>query len=303
MSSDYSSTVTYEDLLKDFLGDKPKNVDAQANRSARYYRDWCLRKIFSIFEITGMPEGWDMDYVLSNIWIDGLLCITDTSMGVLPLQTGVTGHNVFNHPTECIIANVVLGTLRRTIDKDCVLVKLQYNYTGIQRMLDRYAYLLAACDSGIAVNIMNTKATFIGEVGSKAMAETFKQMYDQITSGSPAVFYNNSDQQSDFHIFNTKQSFVADDLQELKSNIINEFLTEIGINNANRSKRERLITDEVNANNEETLCNVDHWLKNLKEGFDKANAMYGLNLQIKKKDFNIEMKEDDNNEPDQSNEL
>ena len=105
----------------------------------------------------------------------------------------------------------------------------------------------------------------------------YKKMYDQITCGSPAVFYNNADGESNFYLFNTKQSFIADDLQELKRNIINEFLTEIGINNANLGKRERLITDEVNANNEEIYANIEHWLTNIREGFNKANAMFGLN--------------------------
>lgn len=285
--NNYSARVTYEDLVKEFMADKPNDVDGQANRSAMYYRDWMLRKIFSIFKIEGIPEGWDLDYMLTHLWLDGYFCITDTSMGVLPLQTGITGHNVFNHPTTCIIANVVLGSFQRTIDVDCTLVKIAYNYTGMERLLDRYAYLLAACDSGIAVNIMNTKATFIGEVKSKTMAETYKKMYDQITCGSPAVFYNNADGESTFYLFNTKQSFIADDLQELKRNIINEFLTEIGINNANLGKRERLITDEVNANNEEIYANIDHWLTNIREGFNKANAMFGLNLRISKNDFNI----------------
>ena len=299
--SEYSATTTYEDLVKEFMADKPKNVDAQANRSAAYYRDWMLRKIFSIFKITGMPEEWDLDYFLTHLWLDGKVCVTDTELGVLPLETGITGHNVFNHPTNCQIANVVLGSFRRTIDVDCVLVKLQYNYQGIRRLLDRYAYLLSACDSGIAVNIMNTKATFVAEVKSKAMAETYKMMYDQITSGSPAVFYNKGEEPSDFYLFNTKQQFVADDLQNLKATIVNEFLTEIGINNANRSKRERLNTDEVNANNQEIFCNVEHWLTNLKEGFRKVNDMYGLSLQIEKNDFNMKLEEGGiPNESDQS---
>ena len=69
------------------------------------------------------------------------------------------------------------------------------------------------------------------------------------------------------------------------TDIINEFLTEIGIDNANTDKRERLVTDEVNANDEEIRANVQHWLDNISEGFEKANSMFGLDLSVKVRSY------------------
>ena len=67
---------------------------------------------------------------------------------------------------------------------------------------------------------------------------------------------------------------------DVKRSIMNEFLTEIGINNANTSKRERLISDEANANNEEIQTIVELWLDNLKKCCDKVNKMFNLNIGI-----------------------
>lgn len=278
--------IPFSDLIHNFFARRPKDVDGVANTSALYYREWMLKKVFGRFEWGGVPDSWDFDYMQTALFMSGLFCITDTALGVLPLECGVTGINVFNHPTECIIANPVLGNLTRTIDEDCALVKLQYNYHGIGHMLDRYSTLLAMCDSGIAVNLMNSKVTFIGMASSKAQAESMKLMYDKISMGEPAVFVNGDQINSEKFFFNNvRQNFIAEDIQLLKRKLVNEFLSEIGINNANLDKRERLNSEEVNANNEEIYINVEHWLENIREGLEAANRLYGLDLSVRLKDF------------------
>ena len=290
--------VPFQDLISQFVASRPKDVDGVANTSNLYYKDYLLKMVLSRFEFGGLPSFWEPDYFLEHIFLDGKICITDTAAGVLPLKCGVAGIGIFDQPTECIIANVVLGSMRRTIDVDCVLIKLQYDYTGIGWMINRYATLLAMCDSGIAVNLMNTKAAYVFKASSKAQAETIKKMYDDITMGKPAVFVGENGALNQENVYNlpVKDNFVADDLQILKRKIINEFLTNLGINNTNLDKRERLTNDEVNANNDEVLANIQHWYDNLKEGIDKANKMFNLNLTIKVRDFGG-IKDVDTSEP------
>ena len=246
--------IPYSDLLNNFFARKPKEVDGVANTSALYYRDWLLKKILSRFEFSGLPSFWELDYFLEVLFLDGKICITDSPMGVLPFKCGTAGIGVFEQPTECIIANPVLGNFRRIIDVDCALIKLQYNYSGCGWMINRYATLLAMCDSGVAVNLMNSKAAYVFKAASKAQAATIQKMYDEITQGKPAVFVGENGALNQENVFTmpVKENFVADDIQLLKRKIVNEFLTEIGINNANLDKRERLTDDEVNANNDDT---------------------------------------------------
>lgn len=276
--------IGYDDLKRQFFAERPRDVDGVANASAEYYRMYLLRKVFAIFEFYGMPKTWDKDYFLTRLFLDGYLCVTDTELGVIPLQCGFYGVNVFQHPTNCNIANPILGNFDRTIDEDCVLLKLQYSYTGIYPILNRYATLLAMCDSSIAVNLMNSKVSFIGLCESKNQANTMKRMYDEISCGNPAVFVNeNAVNPSKFFFNNVKQNFVGEEIQALKRSIINEFLTEIGINNANTDKRERLNADEVNANNSEIGCNVQHWLDNIREGLAQVKDMFGIDITVRRR--------------------
>ena len=64
---------------------------------------------------------------------------------------------------------------------------------------------------------------------------------------------------------------------------MSEFLTEIGVNNANTDKRERLTDNEVEANDTEIQLNAGYWLDNIKEGFTAANKMFNLNIGIELK--------------------
>ena len=272
--------IMKDDALRDYFSTYPKKVDPMST-TYFYYQRALFRKAMSIYEFDGIPDNWDLDYMLSHLLADGFITITDTAIGVIPLQCGVSGINVYNHPTTVIIANPVLGNLERTIDEDCALVKISHDYRGILDIVQRYASMLAECDSSISVNLMNSKVTFIGLVESKAQANSMKLMYDNISKGEPAVFVKGSQINGDQILYNhVKENFVAGDIQMLKRKIMSEFLTEIGVNNANTDKRERLTDNEVEANDSEIQLNAGYWLDNMREGFDTANAMFGLNISV-----------------------
>lgn len=275
--------VMKSDMLRDYYSVNPKKVDP-ASTTFFYYVDTLFRKAQSIYKIEGMPETWDYDYFLSILLSQGFITVTNTPLGVLPLRCGISGINVFNHPTKVIIANPVIGNLERTIDEDCTLIKLQYNYRPIMDIIYKYATMLAECDGSIAVNLMNSKVAFIAFCNSKAQSETMKAMYSEISKGVPAV-YVKADQVTPEQIYynHVKENFVAGEIQILKRKIMSEFLTEIGVNNANTDKKERLTDNEVEANDGEIQLNAGYWLDNIREGLEKTNKMFDLNLSIKLK--------------------
>lgn len=280
MSKD--KNIPFSDLLREYFARKPKEVDGVANTSAAYYRQKLLRLIIQRFKWENIPSNWEYDYFIEHLFLDGVIGITDTSAGILALKCGLTGIGIYEQPTEMIFANPVLGNFRRTIGEDGEYIKLQYDFHGVGWILDRYSALLAMCDSGIAVNLMNTKMTYVFGANSKTQAETFKALYDDITMGKPAVFTNTSNtgmMKEQLFTMPAKENFIADDIQLLKRKIVNEFLTDIGINNTNLDKRERLTDDEVNANNDEVLANIWHWYDNINDGISKVNKLYDLNLK------------------------
>ena len=292
MSNSLWNNIPLKDLLREFFARKPSDVDGVMNTSAYYYRLYLLKKLFGRFAFENVPEGWDHDYMLEVLFMEGYFCVTDTEAGILPLKCGLSGINVFEKPTTAVIANPVLGSFERIIDVTCAICQLQPNYEGVYPIINRYATLLAMCDSSIAVNLMNTKTTFVFGASNKAQAETFKQLYDKIACGEPAVFMKDGLNEEQFFTIPAKQNFIAEDVQILKRKIVNEFLTEIGINNANLDKRERLTDNEVEANDQEVIANIQCWIDNVTWGVKRINEMYGLNLRFVVRDFGGVKKED-----------
>ena len=78
-----------------------------------------------------------------------------------------------------------------------------------------------------------------------------------------------------------KNSYVADLIQNEKRSIMNEFLTAIGVNNVATEKKERLVTDEANANNEELFVDMNYVYENIKRQVTLANKMFpNINFNI-----------------------
>ena len=277
--------VPYQDLIREFFARRPADVDGVLNTSAYYYKLYLLKKLFGRFGFTGIPDGWDEDYMLDTLFMEGYFCVTDTDAGVIPLKCGLSGINVFQKPTTAVIANPVLGSFERTIDVNCVIVQLQPNYEGVYPMINRYSTMLAMCDSSIAVNLMNTKSAYVFGASNKTQAETLKKMFDKISCGEPAVFIKDGLNPENVYTMPAKQNFIADDIQILKRKIVAEFLTEIGINNTNLDKRERLTDNEVEANDQEVVANIQCWIDNIGWGIKKVNRMFGLNLDFIVRDF------------------
>ena len=117
-----------------------------------------------------------------------------------------------------------------------------------------------------------------------------QRVYDDISKGKPAVFIRkNPDESNDHALFNNvKNSFIGIELLDVKRSILNEFMSEIGINNANTQKRERLITGEVDSNKAELSANIYVWYENLKTCIDKVNKKYNLNINF---DYNYDVLE------------
>lgn len=284
-----AADIAFDDLKRLFFREEPKTVHGEFTWTNSYYWQWGLKKILSRFEIENMPETWDLNYFWSHLFLDGYISILDTELGVIPLRCGYSGLSVWERPTDIIIANPILGSFNRKIGVDGALVHLQYDYQGITPILQRFSTLLAMCDSAVAVNLMNSKVTFIGFVDDAAQAKTMQKMYDEISKGNPAVFPRKSQVNTENFIFaNVKQSFIADDVMLVRRKIVNDFLSDIGINNANLDKRERLNEQEVNANNEEVRFNVLNWLDTIQEGLDVANSLYSLRLNIKLREVTTE---------------
>lgn len=267
----------------------PSTVHVKDSGLCRYFTKYLLQKAMSVFE-WDLPETWNKDYFLYVLYCWGYVAVVNTDkFGVIPQGCGLKGYDVFYAPTHAVIANPLLsGILEPRIGTQCELLKLQPDFSGILDLVGHYAEQMALASQSVSVNLLNSKLSYVFTAKTKALAESLKKMYDQIASGEPAVVIdsrlkNAADGEETWKSFeqNVGGNYIVTDLLADLRKIEAMFDTEIGIPNANTDKRERLIQDEVNANNIETYSKCAMWLENLQDACKKVNDMFGLSISVR----------------------
>lgn len=265
----------------------PSTVHCRNTQLQRYFRRYLMQKAISVFKWQ-LPDTWDADYFLYTLYGYGYCAVINTEeFGVIPQWGALGGYNVFYRPTYVIITNPLIKEMKRpTIGIDCTIIKLQPDYGSITDLVNYYADMLALCSESIGINMINSHVSTVFPAANKAMAESYKKMYDKIASGDPAVVV-------DKNLFddtgkpvwtpfqaNIKNEYIADSILADMRKIEAQFDTDIGIPNANTDKRERLITDEVNANNVETAIRCEFWLEQIKKAVEETNAMFNTDISV-----------------------
>lgn len=267
----------------------PSTVHVKDSGLCRYFTKYLLQKAMSVFE-WDLPETWNKDYFLYVLYCWGYVAVVNTDkFGVIPQGCGLKGYDVFYAPTHAVIANPLLsGILEPRIGTQCELLKLQPDFSGILDLVGHYAEQMALASQSVSVNLLNSKLSYVFTAKTKALAESLKKMYDQIASGEPAVVIdsrlkNAADGEETWKAFeqNVGGNYIVTNMLADLRKIEAMFDTEIGIPNANTDKRERLIQDEVNANNIETYSKCAMWLENLQDACKRVNDMFGLSMAVR----------------------
>lgn len=282
-----TAPYSYDFLNSVYSSVSPGAIHCSDTRAVRYFANYFLQRAISAFKFEGLPKWWDTNYFFSKLFLNGFLTIFNTDIyGVIPQECAIGGLNVFYMPSFCIVANPLIKTPRELkIGLDCELVKLTRNFRGISDIITNYAQLAALAMQAVAVSLVNSKAPFISIVKDRAHSETVKKAYDAMTAGEPFIVIDKlvadpSENGTIFEKLEPGRNYITDKLLSDLRTIENRFDTEIGVPNANTEKKERMIVDEVNANNAETYAQSTVWLECLKESIEKVNSMFNLNIGV-----------------------
>ena len=279
------------DFLNVYNGSRsPGTIHAANTELGAYFRRYLFQKAVSVFDIE-CPDTWSKDYFWYVLYGAGYVGVLDVpGMGVIPQYCTIKGYNVYYQPKGFIVANAAIlngQTLEKSIGIDGVLMKLTPDYTGICDLIGYYADLMAVSAESMGVNILNSKLAYIFGVKNQAAADSFKKMVDKINAGDPSVFVDKNLLDAEGnptwveYAQDLRNNFIAPDLLQTMNQIERMFESEIGIpNNGGIEKKERLISDEVNANNVSTYSKAALWLENLQTSCDEVNRMFGLNVSI-----------------------
>ena len=142
--------------------------------------------------------------------------------------------------------------------------------------MELFALRLYEAERTADVNIKAQKTPVLLLMDEKQRL-TMENLYSQYEGNRPVIFGDkNSLGENVIKAINTQAPFIADKIIDYKKEIWNEALTFLGINNIMVDKKERLITDEANSNNELINLNLQSYLAPRQEACRQFNEKFGF---------------------------
>lgn len=279
-----------QQMNMDYFNIQPSMVKGRANIGVAYEKRYLWNLIYSKFRFT-LPKEWEVNFFRFWLFQAGSIGVIYTKeYGWICNPYGIIKRALYYKPSEIEVYNEWLKAPKRgIIGINAGIIHCMDDYFGLDDLVTRYAEKLSQIDRSIDVNLMNCNVTAFFQASNKKQADTIKEAYGRASSGEPLIVVNRDVMQGEMlqpflqHVANT---YIVDKLQVEKRMVINEFLTKVGIKNANYDKKERLNSQEVEANDEEVESIVSIILENIRAGMEEINAISGLGLSVELTDFN-----------------
>lgn len=273
-----------------------KFTDSLELNDATYldYLNRFRRIALSMFEWVNLPKSMNSRYLELSLYYNGKAALLKTrKYGFINTKCAGTGYvNIYGLPTKlnCYSYNfneqrelyIGLNPLDSEEDKEnkeykeCILVQNNWEALPTVSSMELFAWRLYQASRVCDVNIEAQKTPVL-LVADETQRLFLENLYQQYNGNQPFIF-GDKDQLGEKTIrsINTQAPYVADKITEYKKEIWNEALTFLGVNNIMLEKKERLVTDEANSNNELINLNLESFLAPRLEACKKFNEKFGL---------------------------
>ena len=237
-------------------------------------------------EIAGNGASRFLEQVLYD---NGRACfVKDEKLGYLALCVNPSDKlNVYRLPTKVMAWS--FGYNKEFDFDDVVYIMNNELQKPTIDSLKLFAYRLYETERTTDINLNAQKTPVLIEGDTKSIL-TLKNVYMQYSGNIPFVFGNKQfDISNKLNVLKTDAPYIVDKLDVHKHQIFNDALTVLGIENANTDKKERLITDEVESNNQLVTMYLNCFYKTRKKACDEINEKF---LKNSDKKINIILNKD-----------
>lgn len=237
-----------------------------------------------VFKWENLPNNIDEKWIEQFLFSEGkCMFFKHSELGLMVASCNDFGTlNPYNEPTELmpVIPNYT-GTDIKSYENgsECVLIRNNDDVLPTSRTIMLYAYKLAEIDRTIDVNIKAQKTPILIKCSEKQRV-TLANVYNQYKSNMPVIFGTKDLDLSEVSVLNTSAPVVFPELEVQKHSIWNECMSFLGINNANQDKRERLVDDEVQANDEQIQMFAHIMLKAREKACEDINRIFDTNISV-----------------------
>ena len=280
----------------------------------RHYFNFLIRDLFQVFLFDGLPDTVNETFLKYCLFCNGKSVFFKTDDGRLLALNGNYSDtpDVYYIPKKMLVTN---PTLKRSYlmerDKECVAVYCTetdiYNqvseYGGLYTLICRTATMLA--DSDLSINVAQKNKRLINVLAAEdqktkdAIDVVVRKQYE----GEPyAVVMKSLIDNVQSVPIAEKSSSNNDIMQLIESHqyILSHFYESLGLQTHDQMKKERLITAEINDNDDVAKLNIDNILHTIQNGLDKVNAKYDTDITVRLNPILIEKPEPEETDDSQS---
>ena len=240
----------------------------------------------NMFEWEGLPNNLKSRHIEKYLFEYGRAIIYKHDGGFIILGATSDGNlNIMEEPLG-YIANGYGYTEHRDLKNSCVCWNNDLGEPSFHYVY-QYAKDMNEVKRSINANIKQQKFPYLITT-NKNNELSMKKLYEKIQNGEPVIYGSKEIDLNTIQVMQTNTPYVVDKLNQYRYELEREILTFFGLNN-NFEKKERLLTDEINSNNDYISSNIDLMLKTREEFCKEVNEMFGLNISVYKKyDLQIE---------------
>ena len=265
-----------------------KSVAQIANNitfSYYYYKLMLIAR--SLFVWENLPNNMDERWIEKYLFTSGK-CIfyKDPNMGYMVAGLAQQGGiNCYGDPTSVapVAENYVYEGEQLINGENCYVIRNNDLMLPTFPTIRFYSYKLTNLDRAIDTNVEAQKTPTVVRCSDRERL-SLKNAINQRRDNEPVIW--SSDQSNIGDMVSTldlNAPAVFKDLQTQKHMVLNEVFTDLGINNANMDKRERMVANEVEANNEQVKASEDVMLKVREEACKQINRIFGLNISVRRR--------------------
>ena len=265
----------------------PSQFDETAMLNEATYGDYYKRLrllALSIFEWENLPDSMSARFLENCLyWYGKAAIVNDDTLGIINLKC--TPSEALNIYGDAIEYHCYSTGYDNTFPlDDMVYVRNNLEAAPTDATIQLFAQRLYEAERTIEVNIKAQKTPVIILCDEKQRL-TMKNVYQKFDGNEPVIFGKKGLDLDDIKVLRTDAPFVADKLEEYKRNVWSEALSFLGINNIMTEKKERLVTGEVDANNELIDLSAQTMLLTRQLACEQYNKLWGGNISVRQRSY------------------
>ena len=262
---------------------KKRMINSQISNYKTYlmYKRQMKTLAENVFKFNNLPEYIDVAYLNKTLLNDGAIAFfKDEVLGVIALPFCSYGKlDVYGRPNQIYVFGQ--NGYHEVLDKDKYVIMYDNNgkyplVLDIAQMAERVALAVRTQD----INIIHQRTPRIWKT-SKDNERSVKDLINEIdTMVETVVTYDSKNILTDLQSVQAPAPYVTDKLDDHLKELFAEFYRLIGVANVQIQKKERYITDEMQASQGGTIASRWSRFEPRQRAVKEINEKFGLNISV-----------------------